>query len=146
MNNFDDNLDIFVKEGIRLINTSQNYSTSTIYGTNLHVDNGKRFLIVRGNEVNPSYPKGYTYARIEKGTGKVFSQSGKKSRGTIFSKFSGTELITRDGVMVYDEFILEKFSKLEERASIFMAWLYVPIIFGNDISSVIYKILCNFLK
>jgi hypothetical protein len=157
-------LNIFLKEGVRLINTPPGFGRSIDFGTDLYIDNTKKFVVVRGNnktqplgriseENSPSYPKGgfpkeiqpkgHVFARIKKDTGEIFSQAGQKSKGTIFSKWSGTELISRRGVTGYDEFILAKVTKLEKKESAFVAYLYVNEIMCCDIVTVIRNILCE---
>jgi hypothetical protein len=98
---YEDNLEKFVYGATQLINTPCGYSTSTIFGTKLHVDRGNRFDLVRGNETNPSYPHGYTYARIERATGNIYSQYGKKVRGTIYSEQCGLEFVVRGGPVMH---------------------------------------------
>jgi hypothetical protein len=98
---YHDNLNIFIEGATRLINTHQGYATeNVIFGTALHVNRGKRFDLVRGNVTNPSYPNGYVYARIEHATGNIYSQSGKKVRGSIYSARSGLECVGRNGVII----------------------------------------------
>ena len=75
----------------------------TFMGDDLHVNTnqGKRFIYLRGNMTDqPSFPDGYTFARIERETGFIYSQAGKKPVGSIFSPHHGLECVTRDGVIV----------------------------------------------
>jgi len=83
-----------------MINTNDGYSTRTIFGKELHVDHGKKFDLIRGECTNFCVPSGYVFARIERETGDIYSQSGKKVRGSIFSEHYGLDCVTRLGVIV----------------------------------------------
>ena len=100
--NYDENLGRFIAGATLMINTTQNYGVGgeTIYGTRLHVDSVKRFDLVRGNVTNLQYPRGYTFARIERDTGDIYSQCGQKVRGSIYSEESGLDSVDRYGVIV----------------------------------------------
>ena len=55
----------------------------------------------------------YQNAKIEKSTGDIYSQSGKKPRGNIKSKHCGEEYIDAYGVIVNNKKFEEKLNKLE---------------------------------
>jgi hypothetical protein len=77
----------------------------SLFGTKLRYDDSLNFYLVRGEVTHSSFPKGYTFGKIEKGTGKLFSPSGKKPIGNINSEMGGMECVTHDGIS-YKEFML----------------------------------------
>lgn len=90
----------FVDGANIMINTPDCYSTSTIFGNELHVDRGKKFDLIRGECTNICVPQGYIFAKIDRESGHIYSQSGKKVRGSIFSEHYGLDCVTRQGVIV----------------------------------------------
>jgi len=54
-------------------------------GTELHVDEGGRFYLIRGNDKNNCFPKGYVQLRVEKSSGNMYRPSGKKVVGSVHS-------------------------------------------------------------
>ena len=71
---------------------------------NLIVNEGPRFIIIR--ERYPTMPPAALnniYARIEKGTLNVYSQSGKKPRGNLNNPYGGLDLIDPYGVIVNEQ-------------------------------------------
>ena len=72
-----------------------------VFGNELHVDVGDRFINIRGNKTNLHFKNGYTYARIEKSSGDIYSATGKKSKGNIYnSLYNGLETVDAYGVIV----------------------------------------------
>lgn len=90
-------VDYFLKQSIILISESL---SPTIFGTHLILDEGSKFYTIRGINLSPSYPKGYTFARIDKSSGDIYSASGNKSKGSIFSEYNGLECVDSGGVIV----------------------------------------------
>ena len=69
-------------------------------GRNLWIKTGRRFILLQ-YKYEENSPFVYTYARIENTTGDIYSQSGKKAVGNIFtSPFGGREFIDKYGVIV----------------------------------------------
>lgn len=71
---------------------------------NLITSEGPRFIIIR--ERYPMIPPAALnniYAKIEKGTLDVYSQSGKKPRGNLNNPYGGLDLIDQSGVIVHNQ-------------------------------------------
>jgi hypothetical protein len=64
------------------------YVPSTM-GTELHVDQGGRYFLVRGNYTCPSFPRGYVVVRVERATGHIFSPSGTRVRWSVYARLPG---------------------------------------------------------
>ena len=96
---YEEHLQRFLEGATVMINTPQGYSTSTLYGTALHVVHGPRFDLVRG-ETDPLCNRSYVFARIERETGDIYSHAGKKPRGSLYSAQSGLDAVSRNGVIV----------------------------------------------
>lgn len=97
---YEENMRRFVEGATLMINTPSGYSTSTIYGTELHIQEGRRFDLVRGQSSGVGPSSGYVFARVERATGDIYSQSGKTVRGSLFSPQSGLDAVSRNGVVV----------------------------------------------
>lgn len=80
-------------EGQKLIDAS----SSTIYGK-LSVKEKKRFYYISGEKQDTGIE--YTFVKIEKKTGDIYSQSGNKPRRNIFDPLGGIDLINSNGVIV----------------------------------------------
>ncbi len=85
MSNFSLYLNNFLEEGRRLS------------GRDLNISSGPRFINVGYADNN----RRYTYARIDKETGEIYSQSGNTPRGNLFSQpYHGIDIIGQHGVIV----------------------------------------------
>lgn len=113
MNNVSKQINIFLDE-CNLIFKTYHTRTDGYMGTELYIDETKKLYILRGNNFNqPSFPKGYIFAKVDKITGDIYSQSGKVSKGNIFSKFNGIECINVFGVIVNKPQIIERIKELQ---------------------------------
>ena len=72
----------FIGHANEVIGWESSYTPSTI-GTALHVDEGRRYYLVRGNLTSIHFPHGYTRVRVDCGTGHVYNPSGKVPRWSV---------------------------------------------------------------
>jgi len=69
-------------------------------GDELYLYEERKFYYIRGNNfTEPSPPKGYIFAKVNKITGDIYSEYSSKPKGSIFSKNNGAECINLVGVL-----------------------------------------------
>ena len=83
-------------------------------GRNFYLKNGKRFVSLMFKYAETE-PWEYIYARIEVTSGDIYSQTGKKAVGNIFtSEYRGKEFIDKYGVIVNRQKLAKRLKELKD--------------------------------
>jgi hypothetical protein len=92
-------MDRFIEEAQRLT------------GKDILIADGTRFIILKYKSGNFEY----IFARIEKGTGDIYSASGKTPKGNIYaSPYGGIDVINERGVIVNKQKLARRLNELRQ--------------------------------